>query len=441
MPNSPIEPAASRRTFIQSAAMASAALGAASLPTISAGAWGAAGSGKSGGRFKVGVIGCGGRGTGAAVNSLQGSKDTEIWSLGDVMKDRVDSAYGELKNSIDADLKARVSVTPERCFTGFDAYKQVLASGVDMVILATAPGFRPLHFAAAVEAGKHIFFEKPVAVDPHGVRIVMKAGELAKQKNLGVVTGTQRRHQTCYLEAMKRVQDGAIGKVIAANCWWNQGPLWVKKKDPKWSDMEWQIRNWLYFTWLSGDHIVEQHVHNIDVCNWALGGHPVKCVAMGGREVRRQPEYGHIFDHFAVQYTYAEGQVMNSQCRQIEGCANRVAEQILGSDGALNTDDPNAEITGKNPWKHNRKNNNAPYVQEHTDLVESIVAGKPLNEAQRIAESTLTAIMGRMSAYTGQEITWEQALNSKLDLTPPSYAFDQAMPVPDVAVPGRTKFI
>jgi predicted dehydrogenase len=434
----------SRRTFIQSAAALSAsatlvggALGAA--PAIKSGAWGSSGRGMA--RLKVGVIGCGGRGTGAAVNSLEGSEDTEIWALGDVMKDRLEGAYGQLKNSIDPKLAARVTVTPERCFSGFDAYKQVIASGVDLVILATAPGFRPMHFAAAVEAGKHVFFEKPVAVDPAGVRLVMKAGELAKQKNLAVVTGTQRRHENCYLEAMKRLESGAIGKVLAANCWWNQGPLWVNKKDPKWSDMEWQIRNWLYFTWLSGDHIVEQHVHNIDVCNWAMGGPPVKCMAMGGREVRRQPEYGHIFDHFAVQYTYTDGRVMNSQCRQIEGCASKVAEQIIGSEGELNSTSGSAEISGKNPWKHPRSKNNDPYVTEHTDLVASIIAGKPLNEAQRIAESTLTAIMGRMSAYTGQEVTFDQALKSKLDLTPPSYAFDQPMPVPEVAVPGKTALI
>lgn len=431
------QPNESRRTFIQSAAALSAG---AALSGIASGAWGASGKG-SAARFKVGVIGCGGRGTGAAVNSLQGSNETEIFALGDVMKDRLDGAYDQLKNSIDASLKPRVTVTPERCFSGFDAYKQVLASGVDMVILATAPGFRPIHFEAAVNAGKHIFFEKPVAVDPVGIRRVMAAGAKAAEKGLGVVTGTQRRHENCYLEAMKRLEAGAIGRILSANVWWNQGPLWVNKKDPRWSDMEWQIRNWLYFTWLSGDHIVEQHVHNLDVMNWAMGGHPKSCMAMGGRQVRTQPEYGHIFDHFAVQYTYNNGAVGNSQCRQIDGCAGRVAEQIIGADGELNSTSGSAEISGKNPWKHPRKDNNEPYVTEHTDLVNSIIAGKPLNEAQRIAESTLTAIMGRMSAYTGKEITWEQALNSKLDLTPPAFSFDTPMPVPEVAVPGKTPLI
>ncbi|MGE3110046.1 MAG: Gfo/Idh/MocA family protein [Phycisphaerales bacterium] len=391
------------------------------------------------GRIKVGVIGCGGRGTGALVNSLEGSPDTVIHAVGDVFKDRLDGAMGEI-SKLPSELKERCQIG-DRQFVGFDAYKQVIGSGIDLAILATPPHFRPMHFEAAINAGKHVFFEKPVAVDPAGIRKVIAAAQHATEKGLSVVTGTQRRHQTSYLEAMKRVEGGAIGKVVAANCWWNQGDLWHREHDPKWSDMEWQLRNWLYFTWLSGDHIVEQHVHNIDVCNWAIGSTPLRCVALGGRQVRTQPQFGHIFDHFAVQYEYADGVVMNSQCRQIVGCVNKVAEQIIGTDGILNTADPNAQIVGKNPWKHDSKKNNAPYVQEHTDLVASVLGEGPrLNEGKRVAESTLTAIMGRMAAYTGKEVTWEFAMNSKLDLSPPAYEFG-SLPVPDVAMPGRTPLV
>lgn len=423
----------SRRTFIQGAAALSAA---ATLGTIASTAWGSSGRGNAA-RLKVGVIGCGGRGTGAAVDALHATAETEIWAIGDLFKDRVTGCLNELKGQ--TDVADRVTVTAERAYSGWDAYEKVLASGVDTVILATAPHFRPMHFEAAVKAGKHVFFEKPVAVDPAGVRKVLAAAVVADAKGLRVVTGTQRRHENCYLEAMRRIrEEGQIGKIIAAQCWWNQGPLWVKKQEPAWSDMEWQVRNWLYFTWLSGDHIVEQHVHNLDVCNWAIGSYPLKAVGLGGREVRRQPEYGHIFDHFAVQYEYASGVYVNSQCRQIEGCANKVAEQVLGSEGILNTTSGFAEITGSKPWKHDRSKNNNPYVTEHENLYKAIREGKALNEAERVAKSTLTAIMGRMACYTGKEVTWEQALNSTLDLTPPSYSFDQPMPVPAVAVPGRT---
>lgn len=428
-----------RRGFVKASAGAAGVFLASRA--VASGAWGSGGD--PGGKIKVGVIGCGGRGTGAAGDSIAGSPDTIIWSLGDVLKDRLQSARSELTQ-----FGERVQVTDDRCFVGFDAYQKVIASGVDMVILATMPHFRPMHLEAAVKAGKHVFFEKPVAVDPAGVRKVIAAGEEAMKKGLAVVTGTQRRHENCYREAFRRVhEDKAIGQVVAANVWWNQGLLWHKERDPAWSDMEWQIRNWLYFTWLSGDHIVEQHVHNIDIANWAFGGPPVKCVALGGRQVRTQAYYGHIFDHFAVQYEYANGGVCNSQCRQIHGCADRVAEQIIGTDGIMNSASGFAEIvsgkwagSGKS-WKHDRKQNNNPYVTEHTDLVASIKAGKPLNEARRIAESTLTAIMGRMAAYTGQELTFEQALNSKLDLTPPAYDFTTPVPIPEVAMPGKTKLV
>ncbi len=426
----------SRRDFLKTTAVAGTAVAAASFVTpIARGVWG---SGGRAGRIKVGVVGCGGRGTGAAADCLTGSPDTEIVAIGDVMKDRVNEAKHNL-TTLDGGLSSRVNLG-DRTFTGFDAYKQVLASGIDMVILATAPGFRPIHFEAAVNAGKHIFFEKPVGVDPTGIRKVLAAGELAKTKGLSVVTGTQRRHETCYLEAMKRIQDGAIGKVVAANVWWNQGLLWDKPRQAEWSDMEYQIRNWLYYTWLSGDHIVEQHVHNIDVMNWAMGTTPKRCIGLGGRQSRTDAKYGHIFDHFAIQYVYDEGRVGNSQCRQADGCDNKVSEQIIGTEGIANLSSGFAEIKGKSAWKFDGKKNNAPYVQEHTDLVKSIQDGKPINEAERIAHSTLTAIMGRMSAYTGKEVSWEQAMTSKLDTMPKELAMG-SMPTPEVAIPGKTPLI
>lgn len=384
--------------------------------------------------IRVGVIGCGGRGTGAALDCINSSPGVKIVALGDLFPDRLENCFKRLTG--DDKIKDRVDITPERCFTGFDNYEKVIASGVDMVILAAPPGFRPVHFKAAVEAGKHVFMEKPVAVDGPGVRTVLSAGEVAKQKKLGVVAGTQRRHQLPYVETMKRIHDGAIGEIVAAQCYWNMGGLWNRGREPQWTDMEWQIRNWLYFTWLSGDHIVEQHVHNLDVVNWAMRAHPVKCVGMGGRQVRTDPAYGHIFDHFCVDYEYPNGVHVMSMCRQIDGCAGNVSERVVGTKG---TSSCNGSIQGPNAWKYEGPTP-SPYVQEHADLIASIRAGNPLNETQQIAESCLTAIMGRMSAYTGQEVTWEQAMNSMEVLMPAKLEFGP-LPVPPVAVPGKTPLI
>ena len=418
----------SRRTFIKGTAASAALIGAATMG-LSSGAW-AAGSDV----IRVGVIGCGGRGSGAAFDCLNADPSIKIVALGDLFKDRVDGLFGKLTG--DEKMKGRADLTPEKCFTGFDNYQKVIASGVDMVILASPPGFRPTHVEAAVNAGKHVFMEKPVAVDAPGVRKVMAAGELAKTKNLGIVTGTQRRHSFNYVETMKRIQDGAIGDLISAQAYWNQGGLWNHARQPEWTDMEWQVRNWLYFTWLSGDHIVEQHVHNLDVINWAMQAHPIKAVGMGGRQVRTDPAYGHIFDHFTIEYEYPNGARMMSMCRQIDGCCNNVSERVVGTKGSSNCSD---RIKCSTEWKYEGPGC-SPTVQEHTDLIKSIRDGKPLNEAQRIAESVLTAIMGRMSAYTGQEISWDQALNSKEDLTPAKLELGP-IAVPPVAVPGRTPFV
>lgn len=378
--------------------------------------------------IRVGVIGCGGRGTGAIRNSLAASPMVRIVALGDVFEERAQSTAAKLVN------ESRSTVTPETTFSGFDAFKKVLSTDVDMVILATPPHFRPQHFAAAVRAGKHVFMEKPVAVDAPGVRVVIEAAAQAKDKNLSVVSGTQRRHQQPYLEAMSQLRDGRIGDIRSASCWWNQGFLWRVDRTATMTDTEWQMRNWLYFTWLSGDHIVEQHIHNIDICNWALGGPPKSATGMGGREVRTGPEWGNIFDHFSIDFEYENDVRVTSWCRQIDGCTGKVAEEIVGTKGVLRTDGGRAIITGESPWR--TKGGRNPYEQEHVDLIDSITQTGPyLNEGRRIAESTMTAIMGRDSAYSGKRLQWEEALNADVRLGPTDYAFGP-LPVRPASVPG-----
>ena len=396
-------------------------------------------------KIRVGVIGCGGRGTDAAQNCVEASPDIVIAALGDVVPDQLEWSFGELKQKLAA---GRLTATRETCFTGFDAYQKVLASGVDMVILASPPFFRPAHLKAAIEAGKHVFTEKPVAVDPLGVRSVIATSELAASKGLAIVAGTQRRHQAHYVEIMKRVQRGDIGELVAGQCYWNMGALWVERAAQnwtnrtakKWSDMEWQIRNWLFTSWASGDHIVEQHVHNLDVMNWAFGTHPVKCTGMGGRAARTDPQYGNIYDHFAVEYEYPNGARILSMCRQTAGAAENVSERVVGTAGFSYTDSADGFIKGAKPYESDKASPN-PYVVEHADLIASIKAGKPLNEGRQVAESCLTAIMGRMSAYTGRALSWDWVMNSsKLDLTPPRADFGELPPL-EVAVPGKTPLV
>ena len=300
--------------------------------------------------IRVGLVGCGGRGSGAARDCLTASPGVELVALGDLVPDRLSQCREELDKvaSENADFASKYKVTADRTFTGFDAYKKVLAADIDLVILATPPGFRPLHLTAAVEAGKHIFAEKPVAVDPAGVRQVLAAYEAAMAKRLAIGVGTQRRHQAEYVETIKRIQGGAIGDILSGQVFWNQGGLWSRTKEAAWSDGEWQIRNWLYFAWLSGDHIVEQHVHNIDVANWVMGAHPVKATGVGGRQFRTDARFGHIYDHFAIDFEYANGARVVSMCRQIPGTANRIGEHFIGTKGRSNAA---GEITGNASWK------------------------------------------------------------------------------------------
>lgn len=420
-----------RRTFLHTSAAALAVAAAGS--TLLA----AQNGSSSHKKLKLGVIGCGGRGTGAVIDFLTAAPDAELVSIGDVFPDRLAGSRNELQTQ-SQDISSRVKLEDNRCFTGFDAYKNVLKQDVDVVVLATPPHFRPIHLAAAVAAGKHCFIEKPVAVDPAGVRSVMESAAEAERKGLSIVCGTQRRHQSSYLAAIEQIKNGAIGKVIGGSCYWNQGGLWMHERKPEWSDMEWQLRNWLYFAWLSGDHIVEQHVHNLDVMNWAIGSTPIRASGSGGRQVRTSPAYGHVFDHFAIEYEYADGVKMTSMCRQIEGCDSRVEEVVIGTEGRMIMSPGRARIEGGKTWKYTGDDHN-PYELEHRDLVAAITSGKPINEGKRIAESTLTAIMGRLAAYTGKAVTWEKAIASTLDLSPAKYEFG-TLPTPEVAVPGRTTF-
>lgn len=413
-----------RRDFVVGAAATTAALAS---PSILA-------RGIKMDQIKIGVIGCGGRGTGAAFNAVAADESVVVWAMADVFQDHMDSSKKTLREGI----KEKFQVTDERTFIGFNAYRQLLdIKELDYVILATPPGFRPAHFEEAVAKGKHVFMEKPVATDAPGVRKVIAAARAAEQKKLSVVAGTQRRHDRAYMEVMDRIHGGQIGDVVACYAYWNQGSLWMNPRQPNWSDLEWQMRNWLYFTWLSGDHICEQHIHNLDVCNWAKNAHPVKCTSLAGREVRTDPAYGQIFDHFATEYEYADGTKMLSMCRQIDGCVSRVAEEIVGTNGRSNASNT---ITGTNAFKWSGKWDD-PYMLEHKDLIASIRAGSGLNEGVRVAESTLTAIMGRMSAYTGKEVTWDQAMNSQESLVPAQCAFGMKIGVADVAVPGKTALV
>jgi predicted dehydrogenase len=431
----PEEHRTTRRDFLKTTTVAGAALAANASLLNSAHAAGSD-------IIKIGLIGCGGRGTGAAENALSSAPGVHLVAMGDVFPDRLQGCRNYLTKETAAkdrvkELGNKVDVTDDRCFTGLEAYKGVLNTGIDYVILATPPGFRPIHIEAAVAAGKNVFTEKPVGVDGPGIRKVLAAFEEANKKKLRCAAGTQRRHQASYIETVKQLHEGAIGDITAGRCYWNQGGLWSHTRQQGWSDVEWQIRNWLYFTWLSGDHICEQHVHNLDVINWVTQAHPVRAVGMGGRQVRTDPVFGHIFDHFAIDYEYPHGVHVLSMCRQIDGCENSVSEAVVGTRGHCQV---NAyTINGKRVAQ--RKVEVDPYVQEHTDLIGSIREGKHLNELKNVAESTLTAIMGRMSAYTGKAVTWDKALHSSENLMPDDLSLKMSLPVPPVAVPGKSALV
>jgi predicted dehydrogenase len=420
----------SRRQFIESSAAATA-LGA--VPHAHA-----AGSDV----LRVGLIGCGGRGTGAASQALRADPGVRLVAMGDAFEDRLGQSLDTLAK--DEGISAKVDVPPERRFVGFDAYRQVIASGVDVVLLCTPPHFRPIHLEAAVEAGKHVFAEKPVAVDAPGVRAVLATCERARAKGLSVVSGLGMRYDAGLRETVRRIRDGAVGEVLVLQANDYRGPIWVKPRQSDWSDMVWQMRNWYYFTWLSGDFNVEQHVHLLDTCSWAMGDrYPARAVGTGGRQQRTGPEYGHIYDHFAITYEYEGGAKLFATCRQQVDCANDISAQVLGTKGraALNGSRRGGgpRIEGGATWRYNGPPTDV-YQAEHDALFASIRRGQPINNGEYMAKSTLLAIIGRMAAYTGQVVTWEQALASEEDLSPPRYAWDVPLPVPPVAIPGQTKF-
>lgn len=397
--------------------------------------------------IKIALIGCGGRGTGAAVQALSTKQNVRLVAMADAFRDRLDSSYENIKEATKA-TPDRLQVSEENKFIGFDAYKEAIAKA-DVVILTTPPGFRPIHFEEAIRQGKHVFMEKPVATDPAGIAKVLATAEIAKQKKLNVIVGLQRHYQTSYRELHKRLKDGMIGDILSMQVWWNQGALWVKPRKPEYTEMEYQMRNWYYFNWLCGDHIVEQHIHNIDVGNWFMGETPVTAVGMGGRAIRTGKEYGEIYDHHFVEYRYKNGVVMNAQCRHWKDSVSRVDEEIVGTKGRMICDrGVILDHKGKTLYQFDRKQHNQPYQQEHDELFAAIAKGEyKFADAQRGAEATLSAIIGRMATYSGQSIAWDKALASGINIQPEKYAFDAPPPVmPDAdgnyayAKPGITKY-
>ena len=410
----------SRRDFVKLTAVTT---GAAMLGTTNK----VMGSATGSDRIRVGLVGCGGRGTGAAQNCRDAAAGVEIVALADLFERQVEGA------------KKKLNLASAQGFWGFDAYKQLLATDIDLVILATPPGFRPMHFEAAIAAGKNVFMEKPVAVDPVGCRQVIATAKLAKEKKLAVVAGTQRRHQPSYLEIMKRIHAGELGELVGGQCYWNGEGIWFREKTgwlESLSDFEWQCWNWYHWDWLSGDQIVEQHIHNIDVMNWAFGGPPVKFMGLGGRQNRGSLP-GNIWDHFAVEMEYANGARVMSMCRHTPKSTHRVGERVVGTKGST---DCTTSIKGEKSFTFAGPNPN-PMVVEHTDLIASIRKGEPLNEGEQVALSTLTAIGGRMSAYTGREISWNWLLNSsKLELFPKQCKAGPGR-FSDVPVPGKMELV
>jgi predicted dehydrogenase len=432
-----------RRDFVKQGSMLAGAIAAA--PIISRANFFAG----SDDVIKVAVIGCGGRGTGAAVQALMSKQNVKIVAMADAFRDRLDECYknvsGELA-SAGAGTKGTLDVPEERKFVGFDGYLKAIPLA-DVVILATPPGFRPIHFEEAVKQGKHIFMEKPVATDPAGVQRVLAAAKIAKQKKLNVVVGLQRHYQDSY-RALFAKKD-MIGDITSMQAWWNNDGVWTRPRKAGQTEMEYQMRNWYYFVWLCGDHITEQHIHNLDVINWFKGGYPVKAQGFGGRQVRKSKEHGEIFDHHYVEFHYADGSILNSQCRHMPGTSSKVDELLVGTKGKIYCDAARiTDLRGKTIFQFDKSKERNPYQTEHDELFAAIAKGEyKYADAENGAYSTMTSILGRMATYSGQIIDWDKAINSGLNLHPSVYAFDAAAPVnpgPDgfypVPVPGVTKY-
>ena len=432
-----------RRAFVKASGLAAGSVIIA--PSLA----GAKGFNQMDDAIKIGLIGCGGRGTGAAVQALLSGQNVQLVAMADAFADNIEKSLENIKNAIaDSEIpNDRIKVTPERQFAGFDAYKQVIAL-CDVVVIATPPGFRPTHFEAAVKADKHIFMEKPVAVDAPGVRRVLAAAQEAKRKKLNVVVGLQRHYEEQYLTWVELLQEGAIGDIHTSRVYWNSGGVWVRERQPGMTEMEYQMRNWYYFNWLCGDHITEQHIHNLDVGNWVKQAYPIAAYGTGGRLVRTGKEHGEIFDHHIVEFEYADGSRMFSQCRHMPGTDSRVTEAFQGSTGSAPKPGLILTKSGHTLYEYKGENPN-PYQVEHDLLFDAVVKGEyKFEDATNAANSTMTSILGRMATYSGQLIKWDDAINSNIDLSPATLAWDanpSVLPNEDgyypVAVPGETKVI
>jgi predicted dehydrogenase len=436
-----------RRNFVKQTSMIAGGLMAAPLLSRANYFSGAAGT------IKVALVGCGGRGKGAAIQAMLSKQNVKLVAMADAFRDRLDDAYSIFTlddlsewTGVKGNIKDKIDVPEERKFVGFDAYKKAIALA-DVVILTTPPGFRPIHFEEAIKQNKHVFMEKPVATTPEGIRQVLAAAEIAKQKKLNVVVGLQRHYQNSYRELFSRKD--MIGDITSAQAWWNNDGVWVNKRQQGQTEMEYQMRNWYYFVWLCGDHICEQHIHNIDVINWFKGGYPVKAQGMGGRQVRKGKEYGEIFDHHYVEYTYADGSILNSQCRHIPGTMSKVDELLIGTKGKIQCGAANIiDSKGKVLYQYDSTNDPDPYQTEHDELFAAIAKGDyKFADAENGAKSTMTAILGRMATYSGQIVEWDKAINVNMNLHPDTYTWDtvpKTIPGAEgyyaIATPGVTRY-
>lgn len=431
----------SRRAFVKNTALLS---GAAVLPSFHMNAMFNVLNDK---KLKIALVGCGGRGTGAAVQALRADGNVELVAMADAFEDRLKGSLANISKEMGDMGKGKINVKAEHQFVGFDAAKKAMDLA-DVVILATPPGFRPQHFEYAINNGKHVFMEKPVATDAPGVRKVLAAAEKAKANNLNVVVGLQRHYQDNYLAAVDQLKKDAIGKIVSGQVYWNSGGVWVRERQPEQTELEYQMRNWYYFNWLCGDHILEQHIHNIDVANWFVGEYPVSAQGMGGRQVRTGKDHGEIFDHHFVEYTYPSGAVIASQCRHQPETMSRVSEFFQGTKGTVSTEGDNATLVdynGNSIFEHRGKDDPNPYQVEHIKLFESIRNGGVISDAENGAKSTMSAIIGRMATYSGKVIQWDEAMQSNLDLAPDDLTWDSPAPVQpnadglyDIPTPGKT---
>ena len=437
----------SRRDFVKTSAMLTG--GAMAMPFLSKANF-FSGADDT---IKVALVGCGGRGTGAALQACLSKQNVKLVALADAFRDRVDSCYKTLMKDDLSDwtgnagnIKNKIDVPEERKYTGFDAYKKAMAHA-DVVILTTPPGFRPMHFEEAVNTGKHVFMEKPVATDPAGIKKVLDAAEIAKQKKLNVVVGLQRHYQNSYRELYAKKD--LIGDITSAQAWWNNDGVWVNARKDGQTEMEYQMRNWYYFNWLCGDHITEQHIHNIDVVNWFKGSYPVKAQGMGGREVRKGKDHGEIYDHHYVEFHYADGSILNSQCRHIPGTMSKVDELLIGTKGKIFCGAAHIkDHSGKVLFQFDKQKENDPYQAEHDELFAAIAKGEyKFSDTENGAMSTMTSILGRMATYSGKIMDWDKTIASGISIMPTEFDWNALPPVlPDekgfypIAKPGVTKY-